>query len=191
MFEIKLWKVCPQCNRDKNTSKFNKSKTRKDGLSFYCKECCKKHYRKWATPENRKKRNEKVRKSYAKNKDKINKRRRELRKQNPEKYRQHERKYRKENVEKKRKWGRENYQRHKKDFLRRAKERKKKIIEKHIRILGGKCMICGYNKYVGVLELHHLMEKDSYYDRYKSKLNYSNFMLLCANCHRELHGRRE
>jgi len=50
-------------------------------------------------------------------------------------------------------------------------------------------MICGYNKYIGALELHHLNpeKKDSLYDRQRAKLDYSEFMLVCSNCHKEIH----
>jgi len=61
---------------------------------------------------------------------------------------------------------------------------------------GGKCVSCGYNKYQGALEFHHLdpNEKDfnlsdirtnSFDDTIKKELD--KCALLCSNCHREIH----
>lgn len=62
---------------------------------------------------------------------------------------------------------------------------------------GGKCQCCGYNKYVGALEFHHINseEKDfgisakgytRSWKRVKEELD--KCILVCANCHREIHG---
>jgi len=62
---------------------------------------------------------------------------------------------------------------------------------------GGKCQICGYKKYPGALELHHInkAEKsfgigDKGYTRSweKVKAELDKCVLLCANCHREVGG---
>jgi hypothetical protein len=60
---------------------------------------------------------------------------------------------------------------------------------------GGECQMCGYNKYAGALEFHHLDPniKDFTIDRYNKlskdrlKVELDKCILLCANCHRELH----
>lgn len=60
---------------------------------------------------------------------------------------------------------------------------------KHIQALGGKCQKCGYNKCVAALDLHEIngkQRKNSAFC-YLSNVDYSNIILLCANCHRELH----
>ncbi len=63
---------------------------------------------------------------------------------------------------------------------------------------GGKCEKCGYNAYLGALEFHHLnpKEKDfhpSQLKRYtfddKVKKELDKCILVCANCHREIHGK--
>lgn len=61
---------------------------------------------------------------------------------------------------------------------------------------GGKCINCGYNKYYGALEFHHLNpeEKDFNISNIRTyKFNkriteeLDKCVLLCANCHREEH----
>jgi len=66
---------------------------------------------------------------------------------------------------------------------------------KCVDFLGGKCEICGYNKYFQVLEFHHkdptqkdfgISTKGAWgFERVKVEL--LKCALLCANCHRELH----
>lgn len=75
----------------------------------------------------------------------------------------------------------------------RYRQRQKlKVVE----ALGGKCSICGYNKCVWALEVHHI---DPSIKKFgiafggitKSWLRIAeeiqNCRLLCANCHREEH----
>jgi len=61
---------------------------------------------------------------------------------------------------------------------------------------GGKCIDCGYNKYIGALEFHHLDPSKKDFTIAKSKLCKFDFViqqeldkcvLLCSNCHRERH----
>lgn len=75
----------------------------------------------------------------------------------------------------------------------RVRNFKKKCVE----YKGGSCVICNYNKCMGALEFHHLdpNEKDfsiSNLKKYKfSKIVISELdkcILLCSNCHRELHS---
>jgi len=60
---------------------------------------------------------------------------------------------------------------------------------------GGKCQICGYSKYQGALDLHHIdpREKDfalgqKGYTRswVKIREELDKCILLCATCHREV-----
>jgi hypothetical protein len=66
-----------------------------------------------------------------------------------------------------------------------------------IKYKGGKCIICGYNRCRNALEFHHLDQKNKDFEigysiRRKKieeiKLELDKCVLLCSNCHRELHG---
>ena len=77
-----------------------------------------------------------------------------------------------------------------------VQKRRNKIKLMSIEYKGGKCEICGYNKCIAALEFHHLdsAEKDfgisakgytRSWEKVKEELN--KCILVCANCHRELH----
>lgn len=59
---------------------------------------------------------------------------------------------------------------------------------------GGKCEKCGYDKYRGALEFHHKdpTQKDPYglraYNSDRLFAEVDKCLLLCANCHREIHA---
>jgi len=64
---------------------------------------------------------------------------------------------------------------------------------------GGKCAECGYDKYLGALHFHHINRTDKT-ARVSNKARavilssetaaeLSKCVLLCANCHAEVHGR--
>ena len=77
-------------------------------------------------------------------------------------------------------------------FLRGA-ERKLDLIE----YKGGKCEICGYNKNLAVLNFHHIDSSKKSFNidgrllankKMEDLIHEANkCMLLCANCHQELH----
>ena len=62
---------------------------------------------------------------------------------------------------------------------------------------GGCCEICGYDKYIGALDLHHINPNDKDFNFGKNKQYILNekmidelnkCVLVCSNCHREIHG---
>jgi len=79
---------------------------------------------------------------------------------------------------------------------KRSERRKRK--EKLVKILGGKCTKCGYNKSITALSFHHVNPKNKSFDisGNGSLLKDWNILLteamkcvlLCLNCHAELHN---
>lgn len=62
---------------------------------------------------------------------------------------------------------------------------------------GNKCQCCGYNNCLDALEFHHLnpnekdfniSDRDLTYDWEKIKNELDKCILVCANCHREIHA---
>lgn len=78
-----------------------------------------------------------------------------------------------------------------------VQRRRNKIKEMAVQYKSGKCCICGYNRYIGALEFHHLdpHQKDfgigskgytRSFDKVKEELD--KCICVCANCHREIHA---
>lgn len=65
--------------------------------------------------------------------------------------------------------------------------------EKAVRYKGGKCQNCGYNKCLGALHFHHLDPSKKDFASFSSfkledcKDELDKCILLCANCHAEIH----
>jgi hypothetical protein len=65
-----------------------------------------------------------------------------------------------------------------------------------VKYKGGACMVCGYSRYVGSLDFHHLdpKQKEFSISKYRTynienlKPELDKCILLCRNCHGELHG---
>lgn len=82
----------------------------------------------------------------------------------------------------------------KSEEVKRCQKRKKQNI---VNLFGGKCSLCGYNKCLNALEFHHLdknekEEEPTYiimrwsFERAKKELD--KCILVCSNCHREIHA---
>ena len=86
------------------------------------------------------------------------------------------------------------------DFLEGSNYRslnnsRKRLKEKLVAYKGGKCEVCGYDKCITALEFHHLdpTEKEfgiggkNVLSFEKCKKEVDKCILVCANCHREIH----
>jgi len=82
-------------------------------------------------------------------------------------------------------------------MIEAVKKRRKKLKDKAIEFKGGKCEICGYSRCCGALEFHHIGKEEKEfgvaakgYTRSweKVKAELGKCLLLCANCHREVHA---
>ena len=78
-------------------------------------------------------------------------------------------------------------------------KRRKKIRQEALEYKGGACEYCGYNRCSDALEFHHTDSSgkdfsisDKGYTRSwaKVKEELDKCVLLCANCHREIHARK-
>ena len=88
------------------------------------------------------------------------------------------------------------YLKNSKEIYQKKKIRRHLIKEEIVFLRGGKCEICGYNKCISALEFHHKTEdKDNHLaiiiknaSKEKVLKEVEKCILLCANCHRELHS---
>jgi len=84
-------------------------------------------------------------------------------------------------------------------LLKSNAERRRLVKQKAVDYLGGCCSKCGYNKCIGALDFHHVnpSEKNPFYSLFKTIFNerlkkeLDKCILLCSNCHRELHYEEE
>jgi len=80
------------------------------------------------------------------------------------------------------------------ELIKAVAKRRRKIKLMAIEYKGGKCQVCGYNKYPGALDLHHINGNKSFgigekgYTRSWEKVReeLDKCILVCANCHREI-----
>jgi len=86
------------------------------------------------------------------------------------------------------------------EYIKKAvSKRRNKIKDMAIEYKGGKCFLCGYKKCIDALEFHHLNSSKKEFGISKDGLTRSwarvqkeieNCILVCANCHRELHSQK-
>ena len=84
------------------------------------------------------------------------------------------------------------------EYMIRAVQKRRKLIKgQAIDYKGGQCEVCGYARCRDALEFHHLdgnnksfgiSEKGYTRSWGKVKAEIEKCLLLCSNCHRELHG---
>lgn len=160
-------KKCGECGQYLCVSEFTKYKDKY--YSSKCKKCLREYAKKYRSTLVSKEKVSEYHKQYMKikeNRDKKNAYQREYRKQDDVKVKK---------LEETRNW---------------KKNEKKKAVE----YKGNKCSMCGYDKCLTALEFHHVIpnEKDGYksnwtFERNKQELD--KCILVCANCHREIHAK--
>ena len=78
-----------------------------------------------------------------------------------------------------------------------VKRRRKKLREMGIEYKGGKCVCCGYSADMTALDFHHkdedtkdfgLSQRGLTRSWEKIKAELDKCVLVCANCHREIHS---
>lgn len=80
-----------------------------------------------------------------------------------------------------------------KNTVKRLKNNKQRSVDYR----GGRCQICGYNKCNDALEFHHIDPEEKEIDPAKlrglkwehQKAELDKCILLCSNCHREVHSK--
>jgi 5-methylcytosine-specific restriction endonuclease McrA len=82
-------------------------------------------------------------------------------------------------------------------IVKAVSKRRKKLREMARLYKGGKCMLCGYSKYLGALDFHHLYPSKKEFGLSmqgltrsweKIQVELDKCILICANCHREVHA---
>ncbi len=81
------------------------------------------------------------------------------------------------------------------DAAKRVSQTRRRNIQILKEEYGSKCSICGYNKCIAALEFHHKdpTEKEgkiigSTCSLKKQRVEAAKCILVCANCHREIHS---
>lgn len=83
-------------------------------------------------------------------------------------------------------------------YLAQATNKRRRRLKKlMVDYKGGKCQFCGYSKYIGALDFHHVnpatkdfgLSMDQIYRSWKVTINeIDKCVIVCANCHREIHA---
>ncbi|MGZ6005366.1 MAG: hypothetical protein ACXWLH_04415 [Candidatus Saccharimonadales bacterium] len=82
------------------------------------------------------------------------------------------------------------------EYLKQAVTTRRRYLKlKAVKLLGGSCTFCGYNKHPGVLDFHHIDPESKSFGISSRGFSRSwqsieaelkKCILVCANCHREI-----
>lgn len=82
-------------------------------------------------------------------------------------------------------------------MIRAVANRRRRLKQMVAEYKGGKCQLCGYFRCISALDLHHIDEKTKEFSMSvrgltrsweKIKAEADKCVLVCANCHREIHA---
>lgn len=82
-------------------------------------------------------------------------------------------------------------------MIEAVSRRRKRLKEMAVELKGGRCQVCGYQKFMGALDFHHIDGNIKSFDLSargltrsweRIKAEVAKCVLVCANCHREVHG---
>lgn len=82
------------------------------------------------------------------------------------------------------------------EYLKRAVTERRRVLKiRAVELMGGACMLCAYDKHVGILEFHHVHAETKSFGVSSGDFSRSwqniydelqKCVLVCANCHREI-----
>ena len=141
-------------------------------------------------------------KYYLENKNKLSKRMAKYYRNNKERWQEHHQENREEILKRQKQWRKDNPEYFKKwrennpGYCKYRFRGRVKFINDYKLSRG--CSVCGYNKCAGALEFHHDGDKGfnvgtvkrKYGNLKKLKEEMKKCVILCANCHRELHEKK-
>lgn len=83
----------------------------------------------------------------------------------------------------------------KKCAVESVQKRREAVKKMAVEYKGGECVRCGYKKYIGALEFHHVSDNKEFgignrgytksWKKIKNELD--KCILVCSNCHKEIH----
>jgi len=119
----------------------------------------------------------------------YNRRSKQYYQKNKERIKTRQHKYYLEHLKQEHEKARISYIKNRKKRIKRNSKHIFEVRKEKVALLGGKCQICGYDKCIAALQVHHLnpKEKENSYEWKRKNFDMSKVILLCANCHAESH----
>lgn len=168
-------KLCNKCNTTKDITEFRKDKSKKDGLTIYCKECLKQYENNPITKQNKK---EYMKKYQGINKEKLSEQHKKYRNENLDKCLELCRSYYKNNKEKCLENKQEYYLKNKETIQEYKKEYRNNMTEEQIQKERLRCRVKGQKRrkvtgnHLSIKIIRQLLEQ------YKYKCYYCNSKII-------------